>query len=385
MVITKDLEYVGVEDTKIDLFEGQYPVPHGITYNSYIIKDKEITVMDGVDARFADVWLNGIIQMMHGKSPSYIVVQHMEPDHSASVEMFMHNYPEAKLVATTQALRMAENLFHEKFAGRTVAVKDGDKLVIGRHTLHFISAPMVHWPEVIMTYDDYDNTLFSADAFGKFGPFMGDEVWTNEARRYYYGIVGKFGIPVQALLKKITRYPVAMICPLHGPIIKETVDYCVDLYKKWSTYTPERDGVTIVYASVYGNMKEAAEELARQLERKGQRNIVIYDIARTDMTMVLAEAFRFSKLVLCSPTINAGVFPAMKTFITALTDHNFQNRFVAFMECGMWSPSSGKCMADLLRGCKGVKYDDTRIRFLGRPDEATYEKIAELAAEISGK
>ena len=385
MNITKDIQYVGVYDKDIDLFEGQYPVKDGVTYNSYIIADQKIAVMDGVDGRFADVWLNGVVQKLHGKEPDYIVVHHMEPDHSASVEAFLSMFPNSKMVATAQAIKVAQEYFLKDLSQRSVTVKEGDKLELGRHTLHFMTAPMVHWPEVMVSYDDYDNALFSADAFGKFGPFDGDSVWTNEARRYYFGIVGKFGIPVQSLLKKVSRFPVAMILPLHGPVLKETVDYCVDLYKKWSTYTPERDGVTICYASVYGGTKGVVEELVRQLDRKGQRNISVFDLARCDQSEALAEAFRYPKLVLASPTINANVFPAVKNFITALTDHNYQNRFIAFIETGMWSPCSGKCMADLLRGCKGVSFDSVRLKVVGRADDEEFKGIMDLATEIASK
>lgn len=385
MNITKDIQYVGIYDRQIDLFEGQYPVKNGVTYNSYIINDAKTAVMDGVDGRFSDEWLNGVVQHLHGKKPDYIVVHHMEPDHGASIEAFLQAFPEAKMVATAQAIKVAENYFIRDLSERAIAVKEGDKLELGRHTLHFMTAPMVHWPEVMVSYDDYDNALFSADAFGKFGPFEGDEIWTAEARRYYFGIVGKFGIPVQSLLKKVSKYPVAMICPLHGPVIKETMDYCVDLYKKWSTYTPERDGVTIAYASIYGGTKGVVEELVRQLDRKGQRNIVVHDLARCDHSEALADAFRYPKLVLASPTINANVFPAVKNFITALTDHNYQNRFISFIETGMWSPCSGKCMADLLRGCKGVTFDSVRVKIVGRADDEEFTQLMALATEIASK
>ena len=385
MQITNDIIYVGVNDHKIDLFEGQYVVPNGMAYNSYVIKDEKIAIMDTVDKNFTHEWLDNLEKALDGRKPDYLVVQHMEPDHSANIANFVKAYPDAKIVASDKAFVMMKNFFGTAFEDRQIVVGEGSTLELGKHVLNFVGAPMVHWPEVLMTYDSTDKVLFSADGFGKFGALDVEEDWACEARRYYIGIVGKYGAQVQAVLKKAANLDIQIICPLHGPVLKETVEYCVDMYKKWSTYAPERDGVTICYASVYGGTKAVVEELVRQLDRKGQRNIVVHDLARCDHSEALADAFRYPKLVLASPTINANIFPAVKTFITALTDHNYQNRFVSFIETGMWSPCSGKCMADLLRGCKGVTYDSVRVKVVGRYDDAEFEQILALASEIASK
>lgn len=384
--IAKDILYAGVEDRDIDLFEGQYPVPDGITYNSYIIRDEQTAVMDGVDGRFAQKWLDGITELLGGKAPAYMVVHHMEPDHSASLELFMERYPEAKIVTSAQGVKMAQNLFKKDISARAVIVKEGDTLCLGTHTLRFFGAPMVHWPEVIVSYEERNKILFSADAFGKFGTFDDHEDWACEAARYYFGIVGKFGAQVQALLKKVAALPVETICPLHGPVLKEETADCVALYNTWSSYAAERNGVVIAYSSVYGATKAVAEELAGLLEGKGLDKIEVFDLARDDTTEALEGAFRSSKLVLASPTINGDVFPDMRTYIEALAAHNYQNRFVALIESGMWAPASAKRMAELLGACKDITFAETQVKMLGRPDDAVRAQLEKLAEElVSGK
>jgi flavorubredoxin len=380
--IAKDILYAGVKDRDIDLFEGQYPVPDGITYNSYIICDEQTAVMDGVDGRFAQKWLDGITEQLGGNAPAYMVVHHMEPDHSASLGLFMEKFPEAKIVTSAQGVRMAQNLFKKDISARAVIVKEGDTLCLGTHTLRFFGAPMVHWPEVMVSYEERNKILFSADAFGKFGSFEDHEDWACEAARYYFGIVGKFGAQVQALLKKVSALPVEIICPLHGPVLKEGLADCVALYNTWSSYVPERNGVVIAYASVYGATKALAEELAGLLEGKGLDKIEVFDLARDDTTEALEGAFRSSKLVLASPTINGDVFPDMRTYIEALAAHNYQNRFVALIESGMWAPASAKRMAELLGACKDITFAETQVKMLGRPDDAIRAQLENLAEEL---
>ena len=381
--IAKDILYAGVEDRDIDLFEGQYPVPDGITYNSYIICDRQTAVMDAVDGRFGQAWLDGVIKLLGDKDPDYIVAHHMEPDHSAGLELFLRRYPEAKLVTGAQGLKMAQNLFKQDLSGRAVVVKEGDTLCLGTHTLRFFGAPMVHWPEVLVSYEESERILFSADAFGKFGPFDWDDDWACEAARYYFGIVGKFGVQVQALLKKLAGLEISAVCPLHGPVITgEHIAECVSLYDKWSSYEPERNGVVIAYASVYGATKALAEELAGLLEGKGLDKIEVFDLARDDTTEALEGAFRSSRLVLASPTINGDVFPAVKAYIDALAAHNYQKRFVALIESGMWAPASAKRMAELLGGCKDLEFAQTQVKMLGRPDGAVRAQLEKLADEL---
>ena len=380
--IAKDILYAGVEDRDIDLFEGQYPVPDGITYNSYIICDEQTAVMDGVDGRFAEKWLDGITELLGGKAPAYMVVHHMEPDHSASLGLFMERYPEAKIVTSAQGIKMAQNLFKKDISARAVIVKEGDTLCLGTHTLRFFGAPMVHWPEVLVSYEERNKILFSADAFGRFGTFEDHEDWACEAARYYFGIVGKFGVQVQALLKKVSALPVDIICPLHGPVLKEETADCVALYNTWSSYAAERNGVVIAYSSVYGATKALAEELAGMLEGKGLDKIEVFDLARDDTTEALEGAFRSSKLVLASPTINGDVFPDMRTYIEALAAHNYQNRFVALIESGMWAPASAKRMAELLGTCKDITFAETQVKMLGRPDDAVRAQLEKLAEEL---
>ena len=380
--IAKDILYVGVEDRDIDLFEGQYPVPDGITYNSYIIRDEQTAVMDGVDGHFTEEWLDNIAGALGAKSPDLIVVHHMEPDHSASLAEFLRRYPQARIVASAQALKMAQNLFKTDLSGRAVIVKDGDTLCLGVHTLQFFSAPMVHWPEVMVSFEEQDKVLFSADAFGKFGRFDDYEDWACEAARYYFGIVGKFGVQVQALLKKLAGLPVEIICPLHGPVLKETVPACVEIYNTWSSYNPERNGVAIAYASVYGNTEALTVTLAEMLRKKGQPKVEMIDLARDDVSEAVEEAFRSSKLVIASPTINGDVFPAVKSYIDTLAAHNFQNRFVGLMESGMWAPNSAKRMAELLAGCKDLTFAETAVKMTGSPDGAVLAQLEKLADEL---
>ncbi len=383
MIITEDILYAGVFDEEIDLFEGQYPVENGVTYNSYIIMDSKVAVMDGVDGRFSGVWLAGIEEKLQGRQPDYIVVHHMEPDHGASVWAFLKKYPGAKMVASAQAVKVAQNYFLQDLSERCVAVKEGDVLELGKHTLHFVAAPMVHWPEVMVSYDSCSKALFSADAFGTFGPFEWDDDWACEARRYYFGIVGKFGAQAQNLLKKAAGLDISMILPLHGPVIKEKLAYCVDLYQKWASYTPECDGVAVCYASVYGGTKAAAEELVKQLESSGQHQIELFDLARCDQSEALEAAFRYPKLVLASPTINSNVFPAVKSFITALADHNYQKRLVALVETGMWAPCSAKIMGDLLAGCKEITFANTRVKITGHVKDDDIAAIKALTSELA--
>ena len=384
--IVKDILYAGVEDRDIDLFEGQYPVPDGITYNSYIIRDEQTAVIDAVDKAFDREWLDGVTEQLGGNAPDYIVAHHMEPDHSAGLELFLSRFPEAKLVTGAQGLKMAQNLFKQDLSGRAVVVKEGDTLCLGTHTLRFFGAPMVHWPEVLVSYEESSKILFSADAFGKFGTFEWDDDWACEAARYYFGIVGKFGVQVQALLKKLAGLEISAICPLHGPVINaENIAKCVGFYDKWSSYEPERNGVVIAYASVYGGTRAAAEALAKQLEGRDLDKIEVFDLARDDVSEAVEGAFRSSKLVLASPTINGDVFPAVKSFIQALADHNYQKRRVAFMECGMWAPASAKKMAELLSGCKDLTFCETSVKILGRPDDAAYQAIEKLADELTAE
>ncbi|MBQ9827023.1 MAG: FprA family A-type flavoprotein [Firmicutes bacterium] len=384
--IAKDILYAGVEDRDTDLFEGQYPVPDGIAYNSYIIRDQQTAVMDGVDGRFGQEWLDRVTELLDGRAPEYIVAHHMEPDHSASLELFLERFPEAKIVTSAQGVRMAQNLFKKDLSGRAVIVKEGDTLCLGTHTLRFIGAPMVHWPEVMVSYEESEKILFSADAFGRFGPFEWYDDWACEAARYYFGIVGKFGVQVQALLKKFAGTEVSAICPLHGSVITgEHIAECVGLYDKWSSYEPERNGVVIAYASVYGATKALAEELAELLQSKGQPKIEVFDLARDDVSEAVEGAFRSSKLVLASPTINGDVFPAVRDYIEDLAAHNYQKRFVALIESGMWGPASARRMAELLGGCKDLTFAETPVKMLGRPDDAVRAQLEKLAEEIAAR
>ena len=381
-MITNDIKYIGVNDRDIDLFEGQYAVPNGIAYNSYAIVDEKIAVMDSVDGRFGEEWLKNINDALDGRAPDYLVVQHMEPDHSAYITLFMERYPESTVVSSAKAFSMMKAFFGEDFANRRIIVGEGDTLSLGRHNLTFVTAPMVHWPEVIVTYDSYDKVLFSADGFGKFGALDTDEDWACEARRYYVGIVGKYGAQVQALLKKAAGLDIKIICPLHGPVLKENLGYYLGLYDTWSSYRPESEGVCIAYASIYGNTKAAAELLAAELEAKGVK-VAVSDLARCDMHEAIEDAFRYDRLVLASSTYNADVFPFMKEFINHLTERNYQNRRVAFIENGSWAPMATKVMKAMLEKSKNLTYAETEVKITSALNETSTAQIKALAEELA--
>ena len=382
MYITNDIRYIGVNDHQVDLFEGQYIVPNGMAYNSYVIMDDKIAVMDTVDARFGSEWLDNLETVLAGRKPDYLVVQHMEPDHSANIARFMDAYPQAVIVSSPKAFVMIGQFFGTEYADRRIVVQEGDTLALGKHTLTFVAAPMVHWPEVIVTYDTYDKVLFSADGFGKFGALDANEEWDCEARRYYIGIVGKYGAQVQALLKKAAGLDIATICPLHGPVLTENLGHYLHLYDIWSSYRPEEEGILVAYTSVYGNTKAAAELLARKLEEKGCPKVVVTDLARSDMAENVEAAFRFSKLVLATTTYNGDVFPYMKEFIHHLTERNYQNRTVAFVENGTWAPTAAKVMAKMLEGSKHLTFAETTVTIRSAVNEETIRAIDALAAEL---
>ncbi len=381
MKITNDIRYVGVNDYEIDLFEGQYDVPNGMAYNSYVIFDEKLAVMDTVDKRFSEAWLENIAVALNGRTPDYLVVQHMEPDHSGSIADFLAAYPTATVVSSSKAFTMMGNFFGEDYADRRIVVGEGDTLSLGKHTLTFVTAPMVHWPEVIVTYDSYDKVLFSADGFGKFGALDADEDWACEARRYYIGIVGKYGAQVQALLKKAAGLDVQIICPLHGPILTENLGYYVNLYDIWSSYRPESEGVVIAYTSVYGNTRKAVELLAQKLEEKGCK-VVINDLARCDMAEAVEDAFRYDRLVLATTTYNGDIFPYMKEFIHHLTERNYQNRTVGMMENGTWAPMAAKVMTKMLEGSKNLTFTDTTVKILSALNADSAAQLDALAAEL---
>ncbi|MBE7062741.1 MAG: MBL fold metallo-hydrolase [Ruminococcaceae bacterium] len=382
MQITKDILYVGVNDHDVDLFEGQYVVPNGMSYNSYVILDEKIAVMDTVDSRFGHQWLDNVAEALGGRKPDYLIVQHMEPDHSAQIAAFTDVYPEAQVVASAKAFTIMRQFFGTDFAGRQVVVGEGDTLSLGRHQLTFVTAPMVHWPEVIVTYDSTDKVLFSADGFGKFGALDAEEDWACEARRYYIGIVGKYGAQVQKLLEKAAGLDIAIICPLHGPVLTENLGYYLNLYNTWSSYEAEDDGVLIAYASIYGNTKKAALALAEKMRAAGCPHVSVTDLARDDMAEAVEDAFRYSKLVLASPTYNAGIFPFMRTFIDGLVERNYQNRTVAFIENGSWAPQAAKVMQEMLSGCKNLTFAKNTVRILSAPDAACAEAIDALCDEL---
>ena len=382
MTITNDIKYIGVNDHQIDLFEGQYIVPNGMSYNSYMILDEKIAVLDSVDQRFTHEWLDNIQRELAGRTPDYLVVQHMEPDHSANVHNFLKLYPDAVVVASAKAFAMMQNFFGTDFADRRIVVGEGDTLNLGKHVLHFVTAPMVHWPEVIVTYDACDKVLFSADGFGKFGALDVEEDWACEARRYYIGIVGKYGAQVQALLKKAATLDIAAICPLHGPVLTENLQSYINLYDIWSSYRPESEGIVIAYTSVYGNTKAAVELLAQKLKEKGCPKVVVNDLARCDMAEAVEDAFRYNKLVLATTTYNADVFPFMKEFIHHLTERNFQNRTVALMENGSWAPLAAKVMRTMLEGSKNLTFADTTVRILSALNEDSRNQIENLSNEL---
>ena len=375
--ITNDIYYVGVNDHLIDLFEGQYPVKNGMAYNSYIILDEKIAILDTVDQNFTYEWLDQIEEVLQGKKPDYLIIQHMEPDHSSNIMNFLKVYPDTTLVGNAKTFTMMDQFFHATITKKHV-VKDQDILNLGCHQLRFIFAPMVHWPEVMMTYDEKDKVFFSADAFGKFGALDVEEEWINEARRYYIGIVGKYGLQVQNLLKKVKTLDIAIICALHGPILKEDLGYYLHLYDIWSSYQVEEDGILIAYTSIYGNTKEAALLLEERLKDKGAK-VVTYDLARSDMSEVICTAFRFGKIVLASPTYNATIFPFMSTFIEGLLERNFQNRVVAFIENGSWAPMASKVMKERLSYAKNLLFLEPSIRVLSKINEENKEQIEQLA------
>ena len=382
MNITKDVFYVGVNDREIDLFEGQYTVPNGMAYNSYVVMDDKIAIFDTVDARFTHEWLDNISDVLGKRLPDYLIVQHMEPDHSANIDNFMKNYPNAKVVATAKAFTMMKQFFGTDYEDRRVVVGEGDTLSLGNHTLTFVTAPMVHWPEVMVTYDSADKILFSADGFGKFGAMDADEDWACEARRYYFGIVGKYGAQVQALLKKAAGLDISVICPLHGPVLTENLGYYLDLYNTWSSYGIESEGIVIAYTSVYGNTRRAVELLAQKLREKGCPKVVINDLARCDMHEAIEDAFRYGKLVLATTTYNAGVFPFMHSFIQHLVERGYRNRTVALMENGSWAPLAAKVMRGMLESCKNISYTDTTVRILSALNDESKAQVEELANEL---
>ena len=383
MEITKDIVYLGVNDHAVDLFESQYSVPNGMAYNSYLIMDDQTVVMDTVDAHFTDEWITKIAAALGERAPDYLVVQHMEPDHAGSIDAFAQAYPTTKIVSSAKAFVMMQQFFGTDYADRRIVVKEGDTLPLGHHTLHFVTAPMVHWPEVIMTYDDADKVLFSADAFGKFGALDVEEEWLPEARRYFIGIVGKYGVQVQAVLKKAAGLDIETICSLHGPILhKEQLADVLAAYDTWSAYRPETDGILVAYTSIYGHTADAAEQLAEEMRTKGQQ-VVVMDLARCDMAEAVAQAFRFSKLVLATPTYNGDVFPFTKTFIEHLTERNYQNRTVALMENGSWAPTAARVMRKMFEASKNLTILDETVTVKGSLDDASTAQLHALADALS--
>ena len=383
MEITKDIVYLGVNDHAVDLFESQYSVPNGMAYNSYLIMDDQTVVMDTVDAHFTDEWITKIAAALGDRAPDYLVVQHMEPDHAGSIDAFAQAYPTTKIVSSAKAFVMMQQFFGTDYADRRIVVKEGDTLPLGHHTLHFVTAPMVHWPEVIMTYDDADKVLFSAEAFGKFGALDVEEEWLPEARRYFIGIVGKYGVQVQAVLKKAAGLDIETICSLHGPILhKEQLADVLAAYDTWSAYRPETDGILVAYTSIYGHTADAAEQLAEELRTKGQQ-VVVMDLARCDMAEAVAQAFRFSKLVLATPTYNGDVFPFTKTFIEHLTERNYQNRTVALMENGSWAPTAARVMRKMFEASKNLTILDETVTVKGSLDDASTAQLHALVDALS--
>lgn len=382
MKITNDIVYVGVNDHEIDLFEGQYVVPNGMAYNSYVISDEKTVVMDTVDAKFGGEWLSNIEKALDGKKPDYLVVQHMEPDHSANILNFVKKYPEAKLVVNSKTVTMLGQFFDYDFSDKLVTVADNEKLSLGKHELTFVFAPMVHWPEVMMTYDSHDKVLFSADGFGKFGALDADEDWACEARRYYFGIVGKYGKQVQAVLKKAAGLEIEKICPLHGPVLRENFDYYINLYNIWSSYGVESEGIMIAYTSVYGNTKKCVHLLAQKLTEKGVAKVVTADLARDDMAECVEDAFRYGKLVLATTTYNADIFPFMKTFIESLTERNYQNRTVAFIENGSWAPVAAKVMGRMFENCKDITFAENTVTIKSAMKKENELQLDALAEEL---
>ena len=382
MKLFDDIFYVGVNDHDIDLFEGQYEVPNGMAYNSYVILDEKIAVFDTVDANFTTEWLSNVKSVLNGKNPDFLIVQHMEPDHSANILNFVNEYPNIKIVSSSKSFVMMKNFFGTDFKDNQIVVDDGSTLSLGKHELSFVTAPMVHWPEVIMTYDKLSKTFFSADAFGKFGALDADEDWACEARRYYFGIVGKYGVQVQSLFKKIAGLEVNAICPLHGPILTENLSYYLDLYNTWSTYGVESKGVLICYTSVYGNTKKAVELLQQKLIENGCEKVAVNDLARCDMAEAVEDAFRYGKIVLATTTYNGDIFPFMKEFINHLTERNFQNRTIGFIENGSWAPMATKVMRSMLEKSKNLNYTDATVKILSAMNDENRLQIENLAKEL---
>ena len=382
MKITDTIKYVGVNDHQIDLFEGQYKVPNGMAYNSYVILDEKIAVMDTVDANFTHEWLDNLEQALNGRKPDYLIVQHMEPDHAANVANFLKVYPDTTVVANAKTFNMIRNFFDLDLEGQKLEVKNGGTLSLGKHNLTFVFAPMVHWPEVMVTYDSTDKVLFSADGFGKFGALDVEEDWDDEARRYFIGIVGKYGPQVQNLLKVAAGLDIQIICPLHGPVLKENLGHYIGLYDTWSSYTPETEGIVIAYTSVYGHTKKAVELLAEKLRSKGCPKVVVYDLARDDMSLALSDAFRYSKLVLATTTYNASIYPFMHDYITRLVEHNFQNRTVGIIENGSWAPLAAKVMKEMLSPCKKINWLDTTVKILSAVNQENKEQLEAMTDEL---
>ena len=384
MIITDSIKYIGVNDHELDLFEGQYIVPNGMAYNSYVILDEKIAVMDTTDANFTHEWMNNLKEALGSRKPDYLVVQHMEPDHSSCITDFIKEYPEAKIVASAMAFNIMKNFYGSDFPENKMVVGEGAKLSLGKHELTFITAPMVHWPEVIVTYDSYDKVLFSADAFGKFGALDAeeDDDWACEARRYYFGIVGKYGVQVQALLKKVANLDIQKICPLHGPALDENLSYYLDLYNTWSSYGVESEGVMIAYTSVYGNTKKAAEILAQKLVDKGCPKVALNDLARGDMAEVVEDAFRYGKIVLATTTYNTEIFPFMRVFIDTLVEHNFQNRTIGLIENGSWAPTAAKVMKAKLEKCAKISFTNTTVTIKSSVTEQVEQQLDALAEEL---
>ena len=382
MTITNDIKFIGVNDHEVDLFEGQYIVPNGMSYNSYAIMDEKVAVMDAVDGNFVEEWLENVKAVLEGRDPDYLVVHHMEPDHSAGIAEFLKVYPKAVVVSSAKAFAMMKNYFGTDYADRRIVVAEGDKLNLGNHELTFVAAPMVHWPEVMVSYDSRDKVLFSADGFGKFGALDAQEDWACEARRYYIGIVGKYGAQVQALLKKAAGLDIAIICPLHGPVLTENLGYYINLYDIWSSYGVESEGVMIAYTSVYGNTKKAVELLEKKLLEKGCPKVVVNDLARCDMAEAVEDAFRYGKIVLATTTYNGGIFPFMNDFIHHLTDHNFQNRTIGLIENGSWAPVAARVMRKQLESAKNLTFTDTTVKILSALDENSAAQIDALAEEL---
>lgn len=382
MNISNDIRYIGINDHDIDLFEGQYLVENGMAYNSYVIMDEKTAVLDTVDKHFGTEWMQNLKDALGGRTPDYLIVQHMEPDHSANIDAFAQAYPDAVICASAPAFKMMQQFFGTDYADRRQIIKEGDTLALGAHTLQFIAAPMVHWPEVMVTYDSHDKVLFSADGFGKFGALDVEEDWACEARRYYFGIVGKFGAQVQNLLKKAAALDIRTICPLHGPILKENLAYYLDLYQTWSSYGIESEGVMIAYASVYGNTKAAAELLAEKLTAKGCPKVVVADLAREDMAECVEDAFRYGKLALASVTYNGDIFPCMREFISDLCEHNYQKRTIALIENGSWAPSAAKAMRAKLEGCKDITFTEQTVTVRSALNDDSIAQIEALADEL---